>query len=226
MKGIQSKVSRLFPWQWSTTHILVAAFTFFSVSLLALRVVATHSVMYLFLLWNLVLACIPWLITSWAEWHSEKMPRFGWAALMILWILFFPNSPYILTDLFHLHKPGDMPLWYDLILILSFATTALVFGMWSLNSIESALRKKYRSWQVQAFIVCLLFASGFGVYLGRYLRFNSWDVFATPDSLLDEIVHRFTTPSAHPRTWGMTLVFGVFLNLIYALSKRIRLGAP
>ncbi|QLH46477.1 MAG: DUF1361 domain-containing protein [Bacteroidota bacterium] len=134
----------------------------------------------------------------------------------------FPNSPYILTDLFHLHKPGDMPLWFDLIMILSFATTALVFGLWSLHALETALRNTYKSWQVEIFIVCMLFASGFGVYLGRYLRFNSWDLFSMPGSLLSEILHRFTSPTAHPRTWGMTLVLGIFLNLIYALSKRIR----
>lgn len=222
MNRSRSGISRYSPWHWSTTHILVAALAFFSVSLLILRVVATHSPMYLFLIWNLILAIIPWLITKWAELHMENIPRIGWLALMILWVLFFPNSPYILTDLFHLHKPGDMPLWYDLVMILSFATTALVFGLWSLNSIESALRKKYRSWKVQVFIVCMLFASGFGVYLGRYLRFNSWDLFSSLGSLLSEILHRFTTPFEHPRTWGMTLLFGVFLNLIYALSKRIR----
>lgn len=218
----QYRLSNLAPWSWSLTYILLAALSFFSLSLLALRVIATHSPMYLFLVWNLMLAMIPWLMTTWTGFHTKKMSGPARLVGMVLWILFFPNSPYILTDLFHLHKPGDMPLWFDLIMILSFATTALVFGLWSLHALETALRNTYKSWQVEIFIVCMLFASGFGVYLGRYLRFNSWDLFSMPGSLLSEILHRFTSPSAHPRTWGMTLVLGIFLNLIYALSKRIR----
>lgn len=216
------RLSNLAPWSWSLTYILLAALSFFSLSLLALRVIATHSPMYLFLVWNLMLAMIPWLMTTWTGFHTKKMSGPARLVGTVLWILFFPNSPYILTDLFHLHKPGDMPLWFDLIMILSFATTALVFGLWSLHALETALRNTYKSWQVEIFIVCMLFASGFGVYLGRYLRFNSWDLFSMPGSLLSEISHRFTSPSAHPRTWGMTLVLGIFLNLIYALSKRIR----
>lgn len=216
------RLSNLAPWSWSLTYILLAALSFFSLSLLALRVIATHSPMYLFLVWNLMLAMIPWLMTTWTGFHTKKMSGPARLVGTVLWILFFPNSPYILTDLFHLHKPGDMPLWFDLIMILSFATTALVFGLWSLHALETALRNTYKSWQVEIFIVCMLFASGFGVYLGRYLRFNSWDLFSMPGSLLSEILHRFTSPSAHPRTWGMTLVLGIFLNLIYALSKRIR----
>ncbi|MBL7755058.1 MAG: DUF1361 domain-containing protein [Chitinophagaceae bacterium] len=218
----QYRLSNLAPWSWSLTYILLAALSFFSLSLLALRVIATHSPMYLFLVWNLMLAMIPWLMTTGTGFHTKKMSGPARLVGMVLWILFFPNSPYILTDLFHLHKPGDMPLWFDLIMILSFATTALVFGLWSLHALETALRNTYKSWQVEIFIVCMLFASGFGVYLGRYLRFNSWDLFSMPGSLLSEILHRFTSPSAHPRTWGMTLVLGIFLNLIYALSKRIR----
>lgn len=218
----QYRLSNLAPWSWSLTYILLAALSFFSLSLLALRVIATHSPMYLFLVWNLMLAMIPWLMTTWTGFHTKKISGPARLVGMVLWILFFPNSPYILTDLFHLHKPGDMPLWFDLIMILSFATTALVFGLWSLHALETALRNTYKSWQVEIFIVCMLFASGFGVYLGRYLRFNSWDLFSMPGSLLSEILHRFTSPTAHPRTWGMTLVLGIFLNLIYALSKRIR----
>lgn len=218
----QYRLSNLAPWSWSLTYILLAALSFFSLSLLALRVIATHSPMYLFLVWNLILAMIPWLMTTWTGFHTKKISGPARLVGMVLWILFFPNSPYILTDLFHLHKPGDMPLWFDLIMILSFATTALVFGLWSLHALETALRNTYKSWQVEIFIVCMLFASGFGVYLGRYLRFNSWDLFSMPGSLLSEILHRFTSPTAHPRTWGMTLVLGIFLNLIYALSKRIR----
>lgn len=221
----QYRLSNLAPWSWSLTYILLAALSFFSLSLLALRVIATHSPMYLFLVWNLMLAMIPWLMTTWTGFHTKKISGPARLVGMVLWILFFPNSPYILTDLFHLHKPGDMPLWFDLIMILSFATTALVFGLWSLHALETALRNTYKSWQVEIFIVCMLFASGFGVYLGRYLRFNSWDLFSMPGSLLSEILHRFTSPSAHPRTWGMTLVLGIFLNLIYALSKRIRWAA-
>jgi uncharacterized membrane protein len=206
----------------SQTHILLICFAVFSVSLSVLRVIATDSLMFLFLNSNLILAILPWIITQAVQYNRIQLSRFKLSMLIFVWILFFPNSPYILTDLFHLHKGGDMPLWYDLVLILSFAFTGLLFGMLSLMRIEQYLQKYFSHRTVIMAIGFMLFLSGFGVYLGRYLRFNSWDLITAPYQLLSEVGNRFVSPSHHPRTWGMTLVLGLFLNLVYFTIRGLR----
>ncbi len=206
----------------SQTHILLICFAAFAVSLSVLRVIATDSLMFLFLNWNLILAILPWIMTQAVQYNRIQLNRFKLTMLIFVWILFFPNSPYILTDLFHLHKGGDMPLWYDLVLILSFAFTGLLFGMLSLMRIEQYLQKYFSQRTVIMAIGFMLFLSGFGVYLGRYLRFNSWDLITAPYQLLSEVGDRFVSPAHHPRTWGMTFVLGVFLNLVYFSIRGLR----
>ncbi len=135
--------------------------------------------------------------------------------LLPAWLLFFPNAPYILTDLFHLRAKTDMPIWFDLVLILSFAWTGLVVGFMSLWDIEKILRHHFNTKSIVMVSVLLLFVSAFGIYVGRYLRWNSWDILNDPFGLLYDIGHRVVNPIEHSRTWGMTLFMGIFLNMVY-----------
>ena len=153
-----------------------------------------------------------------------QLHRSKWmlALLLCVWLLFFPNAPYILTDLFHLRLNSSMPVWFDLVLILLYAWTGLLFGFLSLWDIESVLRKGVKPWAVSVISVVLLFAGSFGIYIGRYLRWNSWDILTSPFRLLYDIGDRFVNPFAHPRTWGMTLLMGVFLNILYFSFRLIR----
>ncbi|HZL11251.1 MAG TPA: DUF1361 domain-containing protein [Prolixibacteraceae bacterium] len=180
------------------------------------RFVYTDTMIFMFLNWNLFLAFIPWALTSITvlKPNIQKNKR-TILSLMAFWLLFFPNAPYILTDLFHLRTESSMPIWFDLILILSFAWTGLLFGFLSLWDIERIMAHKIKQpWNV--FIsIGLLFLGSFGVYMGRYLRWNSWDVIQEPFRLFYDIGDRLINPFEHPRTWGMTLFLGVFLNMIY-----------
>ncbi|MEM8582687.1 MAG: DUF1361 domain-containing protein [Bacteroidota bacterium] len=180
------------------------------------RVYYTDSRTYLFLNWNLFLACIPWIFTSWLS-IKPKLSQ-SWLALLpvlVAWLLFFPNAPYILTDLYHLKPRFGAPVWYDLILILSFAWTGLLFGFLSLLDLEQIFDFRLPRWSVILLIVGLLFLAAFGIYLGRYLRWNSWDILTQPTGLLADIGDRFANPKAHPRTWGVTIFMGFFLNMMY-----------
>jgi uncharacterized membrane protein len=134
---------------------------------------------------------------------------------MLFWLIFFPNAPYIFTDLFHLRRTASIPDWFDLILILSFAWTGLLFGFLSLWDIEGILSRKIKGMYIKIISTVLLFAGSFGVYLGRYLRWNSWDIIAKPFKVLNDITERFLNPFEHQTTWGMTLFMGLFLNMIY-----------
>ncbi len=123
--------------------------------------------------------------------------------IIIVWILFFPNSPYILTDLFHLKMRDSIPVWYDLIVILSYAWTGLICGFISLHDIEKLLSENGKKRMVTGIVVLFLFMSSFGVYLGRFLRWNSWDVFNDPSGLLGDIIIRFINPTEYSGTWGL-----------------------
>lgn len=187
----------------------------------------TGSKVFLFLNWNLFLACIPWLLTSFAT-ITPKIAKNNivLAALLFVWLVFFPNAPYILTDLFHLRLKSTMPVWFDLLLILSFAWAGLLFGFLSLWDIEQLIKNKTKdkisSFWLTSMTVFFLFLSGFGIYMGRYLRWNTWDIIHKPSALFYDISLRFTNPTEHPRTWGMTILMGIFLNILYFSFRFIR----
>lgn len=176
----------------------------------------TGAKVFVFLNWNLFLACIPWALTSLLILNPSLQTRKG-ITLMVLfvWLLFFPNAPYILTDLFHLRLRAEIPIWFDLVLILSFAWTGLLFGFLSLWDLEKIYKNSVNPIWLTIFSVALLFLGSFGVYLGRYLRWNSWDIVQHPFNLFVDISDRFLNPFEHLGTWGMTVFLGIFLNMIY-----------
>jgi len=187
------------------------------------RFLYTGSPLYLFLDWNLFLAAIPWVLSSMAILKPKILNhKIIILAIFLAWVLFFPNAPYILTDLFHLRIESSMPLWFDLLLILSFAWTGLLFGFLSLWDIEKVLEKTMNRFLITLMSVGLLFLGSFGVYLGRYLRWNSWDVIREPFGLLHDIGGRVISPFEYRGTWGMTIFMGIFLNIMYWSFRLIK----
>lgn len=187
------------------------------------RLIYTDTNVFLFLNWNLFLAGIPWMLASLTVIKPAiQKSRLTVFMLMISWLLFFPNAPYILTDLFHLRLKSGMPVWFDLLLILSFAWTGLLFGFLSLWDIERIVGRSLNHTWVRGISTVLLFLGSFGIYIGRYLRWNSWDIITEPFSLMYDIGDRIINPFAHPRAWGMTLFMGLFLNMIYWSFRLIR----
>ncbi|MFT7230364.1 MAG: putative membrane protein, partial [Bacteroidia bacterium] len=206
--------------------VLLFAFSTLCLVLSVIRVFASATPTFLFLNWNLFLAFIPWALSSLLIIYPKlQEKKLAVITLLGTWLLFFPNAPYILTDLFHLKHVVSMPMWFDLLLILSFAWVGLLFGFMSLWDIEKILNRyliksrlkgllRYR-FSIPLFSSLLLFIGSFGIYLGRYLRWNSWDIIAEPFALIYDIGDRFINPFEHPRTWGVTLLMGLFLNLVY-----------
>jgi uncharacterized membrane protein len=187
------------------------------------RYVRTDTKLFLFLNWNLFLAFLPWLFTS----LMFIFPRLQKYRLVVAvnvcsWLLFFPNAPYILTDLFHLRLRTSMPIWFDLVLILCFAWTGLMFGFMSLWDIEHMLGRWIGKKFLPVISLFMLFLGSFGIYLGRYLRWNSWDIIKEPYNLFYDISDRFLDPLHHPRTWGMTLFMFLFLSMIYWSFRLIK----
>lgn len=195
---------------------VIALSAIFSVLLIAFRIYYTSGLYLSFLLWNLFLAWLPYYFSNHLI-HYYQQGKATWKLLFLfaLWLVFFPNSPYIITDLFHLTNHKLMPIWYDLAIIFTVAWSGIILGFLSLMQVHHFLIQKfgtYKSWWIVSFIQLLC---AYGIYLGRYQRYNSWDIVTEPQSLLNEIAGLFCNPWSHPRTIGVTIVFSVVLMLSY-----------
>ncbi|MEZ5387076.1 MAG: DUF1361 domain-containing protein [Prosthecobacter sp.] len=169
---------------------------------------------YVFLLWNLFLAAIPLGLSLGLE-HVRRITHA--VPLLSMWLLFFPNAPYVLTDLIHLNanRHGRVPQWLDLLLLLSFAFVALWFGFQSLHLVQRWFTRRFSRATAWVVTVTCLGLGGFGVYLGRFLRWNSWDIVHRPHLLLKDIASRILDPLHHSHTWSFTLGFGTLLLFSY-----------
>lgn len=189
--------------------------------LLALRMLMTGTPVFGFLLWNLFLAALP-LVLAWqvkVRADNKRMQLLCGA----LWLLFFPNSLYITTDLFHLWEKPGVPLWYDLVLILSAAINGVLYGFLSLYLVEQQLIRHFGKKAAAPAVFLLLLACGFGVYLGRFQRWNSWDILAQPFGLAYSILELVIHPFRNSQTWLWTLVFAGWSQVLYLGLKKLRL---
>ena len=192
--------------------------------MIVVRVERTGSGYYRFLITNLFLASVP-LFLSTVLLISERL-RLHWTfklAVSGLWLLFLPNAPYILTDILHLTRATHAPAWYDLALLLSCAGTGLLIGYLSLIDVQAVVARSFSAAIGWMFALVSLLLSGFAIYLGRFLRWNSWDVLVTPTRLF-YIAGGLLHPFSNTRALSVTLVFGVILALGY-VSLRM-LGHP
>jgi len=192
----------------------------FSTGLLVTRVIATGSFHFLSLEWNLFLAIIPYLFSRYL-FAQQKKRRIVAAVISFLWLLFIPNSFYIITDLFHLGENGHAPLWYDLLLIFSFAWNGLILGILSVRQMEKQFHRRFPRMHEWIFLFPVMWLSALGVYIGRYLRYNSWDIITSPFRLFADIVNLLMHPLENKNAFAMVLCFSVFMTLIYLSIKKL-----
>ncbi len=171
---------------------------------------------FLFLVWNLFLAWIPyWISISIGPAYKHYGSKIIIACLLVTWLLFFPNAPYILTDLLHLRSRAPIPKWYDMMLIASFAWTGLILGLLSLYEVQLFLKKQIGNILAWTISITSIFLCGFGIYVGRFLRWNSWDIITHPISLLSQVSDVILNPGIYGNTVGISIVLGMFLLLAY-----------
>ena len=200
---------------------LLALLSAYCLALVIFRVWMTHSLFYGFLVWNLILAYVPYIIGRILLHQKFKKPMLFLS--ICIWLLFLPNAPYIITDIFHLKQQKVMPEWFDLLVVVSFAFNGLLLFFLSVQDIYTIMLKQFSTTKTTIITSCIFFLTGFGVYLGRFLRFNSWDMLTDPKQLLFEIAARILQPVSHPRTWGFTLGFGMLLLLGFLIFKTINI---
>jgi uncharacterized membrane protein len=179
----------------------------------------THNVRYSFLLWNLFLAWLPLLFAMLACELDRRGERRNWrfASLVAAWLVFFPNAPYIFTDVIHLTMTFYRHFWVDLSLVLLCALTGFVLGFVSLYLMQAVVARLFGRVIGWCFIAGVAGLAGFGIYLGRFLRFNSWDVFARPGQLSRSIGAWVANPAAHPSGLAFAALFGTFVFIAYVM---------
>lgn len=187
-----------------------------------LRIWISHRHNYLYFIWNLFLAWIPYAISMYLP-VAYVVSKRKWIAylLLIIWLGFWPNSPYMLTDLLHLKEKQNIPLWFDLGLILSFAWAGLMIGFISLIEIQNFIRWRRTRIVAWLFAVLVIFSGGLGIYIGRYVRLNTWDVIVDPIRVYIAIFRNFKDQMMRTEMIGMTLLYSVFLLLGYLTVKVI-----
>jgi uncharacterized membrane protein len=219
MKIQTSKLMKILSGASGAEEMLILCFSF-CIGMLAFRMIYTGNVLFGFLAWNLFLAFVPYFFSSWIEKNIHK-PKLILLAAVLSWLVFIPNTFYILTDLFHLDRNNEMPLWYDLALILSFAWNGLFLGILSVRQMERVFEKYFRKKSGILFILPVMTLNGLGVFVGRYLRFNSWDIFADPFQLMREMLYLFIHPIRNRFDWSMIVCYTVLLSLMYFSVKKL-----
>ncbi len=205
-------------------HLLFSAL---GIGLIAARALYLGRPYFLFLVWNLFLAWVPLFFAlgverlsqperdtpeagRWGARSGNARARGAWAC-GLAWLAFFPNAPYLVTDFVHLRARAPVPLWYDVAMLAVMAAAGLFLGLASLAVIHRQLSLGYgRAWAwLTVGLVCSL--SGYAIYLGRFLRWNSWDLVASPSLLAQDLYGELP----HVRTWAVSVVYGAFIFASY-----------
>jgi uncharacterized membrane protein len=188
-----------------------------TVVLFLLRVIVTKDTRYWFLFWNLLLAWVPvllaWLLVSQLakrRW-SDPVPLL----LTVLWLAFLPNSFYLMSDLIHLKNTGEIGLLYDAVLFLSCIWNGAVAGMLSIYWVHQALLKRRTARFATGIVASIFLLTSIAIYLGRNLRWNTWDILANPAGLLFDVSERIINPLAHPQIFVTSLTFFILLSSMY-----------
>jgi uncharacterized membrane protein len=167
--------------------------------------------------WNLFLAWIPFVLALVVYARSDGAFFSGpvLAAISLLWLVFLPNAPYLVTDLKYVGSDSGVPVLYDVVLLTAAAWAGLLLGLVSLFLMHMVWQRVLGVLNAWAVVVVALALSSFGIYLGRIQRWNSWDVFTRPLSLTGQIAQGLLDPISHPRPVGLTVLFTVFLFASY-----------
>jgi uncharacterized membrane protein len=203
----------------------------FAVSLFAARALYTGTDQYRNMIWNLFLAWVPFVVAL-VVYDRHRRGGSGWALALpgLAWLLFLPNAPYLVTDFFLLRWIGGAPVWFDVVLLTAFAWNGLLLGFASLYLVHSVVRERLGRASGWLVVLVAIALSSFGIYLGRFLRWNSWDFFVQPTAILADVWSRLSDPATSVKPVAVTVLFTGFLTLaylaLYSLVDLAREDAP
>lgn len=164
--------------------------------------------------WNLFLSWIPLIVAFLVDITVKRFDKaYIWVGVWsVVWILFFPNAPYMITDLVHLSVDmGSDLTWHDMVMLFFYAEVSLFNGLVSVYWMHRSWQKTYSKATGNILLVLSFPMAGFGIYLGRVRRWNSWDILHNPQNLFNAIWQSLTDRTA----LILSLEFGVLLGMLY-----------
>lgn len=181
-----------------------------------------HSLEFDYLIWNLFLAWLPLVFAFWLTNVLKHKLWSSWTALgvTLLWLIFLPNSFYMISDFIHLLDAQRFDVLYDAIMFTSFIYTGVLLGFSSLYLVHLELKKRFDGTTTAALLALTLFVCSVAIYIGRDLRWNSWDVVTNPGGLLFDVSDRLQSPAAYPQMLVTMVSFFVLLSSMYWLAWR------
>lgn len=201
----------------SALVLSLAGVSGYCTTLFMVRYLRTDVVRFGFLPWNLFLAWVPFVCALIISALSRRGNALLVVPLCVVWLLFLPNAPYLITDLVHLGPVREAPFWFDVLLLASFAINGLLLGFASLAMVQQAVRRRWGQLWGWLLAFVALGLCGYGIYLGRFLRWNSWDVLDSPGMLVRE-VGALRDPLSRPTAIVVTALFGSLLFLSYLVT--------
>lgn len=179
-----------------------------------------HELVDDYLVINLILASLPLLISTRLTVVLKRKLWSGWEPLILslLWMLFLPNSFYMISDFIHLQNASSSNVLFDAVMFSSFIYLAAGMGFISVYQVHNELRRRLRPLTAVILVALVLLGSSFAIYLGRDLRWNSWDIFIHPGGLLFDISNLMLNPQAYPAMIKITLGFFLVLSSLYAFT--------
>ena len=193
----------------------LALLSVFVLALIAFRIAHTHSWLHIELGWNLLLAWIPFAISLAVYDRAQRGATIVPVVGGFLWLLFLPNAPYLVTDLKYVDGGSGIPALYDVLLFAAAAFAGLVLGLTSLLLMHAVARRVIGAARAWGCVAAALVLSSIGIYLGRFQRWNSWDVFVRPGSLVGDVARAVIDPLSHPKPLAVIVLFTCFLSACY-----------
>ncbi len=188
------------------------------------RAVMLHRPADLYLSWNMFLAILPLFVSTFIVWYIARPHVYKIVIVFagLIWLALFPNAPYLLTDFIHLRAGGPLPIWYNIMMFFSAAWVGMLATFYSLNEIEILIRRVWSSTATWLALSGIMLLTSFGIYIGRFLRWNSWDVFMNPRELVVDIWLVFSDPGKHADAALFTGLFFIFIMIAYVAWRSDR----
>lgn len=209
--------------QWPRLSAVLLLSSGVSIALLIGGAVGGDGNSYSYMVWNLLLAWLPFIFMLWLLGILRRGRWSSWQGILasLLWLGFLPNSFYLVSDFIHLQEAPASEILYDAVTFMSFALNGLLLGYISLYMFHAQLRRRVSSNMTRGIVAFTLLLCSFAIYLGRDLRWNTWDVFVNPAGLLFDVSDRVINPLSYPKMFVTTSVFFVLLVTTYYVGWNI-----
>jgi uncharacterized membrane protein len=186
------------------------------VTFFAVRWLWSDSALHRFMMWNLFLAWIPFFCAMiMATLHARRAAAWQYVVPLLLWLLFFPNAAYLVTDLYNLTDMPPVPYWYDIGFFATMAWTGLLLAVASLQIVQRIVKESVGALWSWLLVLVVVGLNGVGIYLGRFLRWNSWDIVVDPLGVLQDAITPCLHPIANRQPVAIIIVFSAMLFVFY-----------